>query len=180
MDANCCKTQGIWKWRKIHGDRKCHKGYRNSKMLVFKTSKNSGTAMDDVTLFFARPCWATWPLQPWALMCTAAADPCRKRSQKMRQEALGHCPKAQYGHLPLPLGCWIQWTLNIGLLCWKWLPGPLPWKIAIHPMFIDMTRLAKTCHNVYLYSCCLPPFLYVGCSLLSLLGLVAWVTSQSN
>ena len=51
MDTKCCKTQGIWTWRKIHGDRKCHKGYRNSKMLVFKTNKNSGTAMDDVTLF---------------------------------------------------------------------------------------------------------------------------------
>ena len=51
MDTKCCKTQGTWTWRKIHGDRKCHKGYRNSKMLVFKTNKNNGTAMDDVTLF---------------------------------------------------------------------------------------------------------------------------------
>ena len=54
MDTKCCKTQGIWTWRKIHGERKCHRGCRNSKMLVVKTSKISGTATDDVTLFFGR------------------------------------------------------------------------------------------------------------------------------
>ena len=52
MDTKCCKTQSIWTWRKIHGERKCHRRCRNSKMLVVKTSKISGTATDDVTLFF--------------------------------------------------------------------------------------------------------------------------------
>ena len=53
MDTTCCKTQGIWTWRKIHGERKCHRGCRNSKMLVVNTSKISGTATDDVTLFLS-------------------------------------------------------------------------------------------------------------------------------
>ena len=94
-------------------------------------------------LFVARPCWATWPLQPWALMCTAAADPCRRRRWRMRQEALGHCPKAQglkkpweaeslqYGHLPFFGLLDEKWTFNIGVLCWKWL-----WSVAIQLPFI--------------------------------------------
>ena len=62
MDTKCCKTQGIWTLRKIHGERKCHGGCRNSKMIVAKTGKISGTATDDVTLFLC--------MGPQFLKCT--------------------------------------------------------------------------------------------------------------
>ena len=60
MDTTCCKTQGIWTYCKIHGERKCHRGGRNSKMLVVeiarcllsKQAKSAGPPRTTLPCFF--------------------------------------------------------------------------------------------------------------------------------
>ena len=123
MDTKCCKTRGIWTWRKIHGDRKCHRGYRNSKMLVFKTSKNSGTAMDDVTLFLLTDASESDPIAILSKRALARSDSQRGHSIST---TLGCIWAGLAGllHLFLLLHTWVDrgrggvgWW---GGACWRW------------------------------------------------------------